>query len=633
VTTVLATALLLGCGLVGWDAILQGGWFGVGSLAAQLLGAELVPENAPSDSNQSNGGNGEPGPGQPIPGGEDGLHCWDLNGNGVGDPEEDLNDDGEFDASDCQGPEGSAGPQGLPGEPGAPGTPGQQGPAGQDGRDGAQGPVGPPGPEGPQGSSGSSGAQGPPGAPGPAHFSVFVEEFFTVEGGSYNSLDLDPGQGLPVVKIYGPALGVCGEPVVGDSEAVNVVAYRVPVPASYDASNPVTMRLFIWRTGEHLEDKCFVFRLDAFRARHATGVEPYGLTRYIKLNDPPDPDPDGTLLVVDLPLNNSERDPLSGLAMPNDLWAADLLAFELNTIEEFNDGGCYGLQGAEFFESDPDDPIAVEHAVVYFNYEDILCNDCNGNGVDDYIETSPEVCYEGSPVWPECIDCNGNRIPDVCEDPRPKCTPVDVVFVMDTSRSMKDVGEAICVDIAQIVTNLEDAGIIVHPAMLGITGKRLLFSCLSDNVSDLLGPEVPGTGGEQLDSTEDWGPATAVVADRYGWTEKAVRIVLPISDEGPEDGNPCMFPSDGRAIENAIKIANNNSVIAAPIVVSDANLCVKWRAGILAEGTCGRAFETGDGPQAVSDWIESLIEEFGCSDAGVTQPDPNDLDDTNPDDD
>jgi OmcA/MtrC family decaheme c-type cytochrome len=33
--------------------------------------------------------------------GTDGLDCWDLNDNGVGDPDEDLNNDGLFDANDC----------------------------------------------------------------------------------------------------------------------------------------------------------------------------------------------------------------------------------------------------------------------------------------------------------------------------------------------------------------------------------------------------------------------------------------------------------------------------------------------------------------------------------------------------
>jgi len=33
-----------------------------------------------------------------------GLACWDINGNGKRDPEEDKNQDGNFDAMDCQGP-------------------------------------------------------------------------------------------------------------------------------------------------------------------------------------------------------------------------------------------------------------------------------------------------------------------------------------------------------------------------------------------------------------------------------------------------------------------------------------------------------------------------------------------------
>lgn len=38
--------------------------------------------------------------------GTDGISCWDLNGNGEGDAEEDINDDGNFDALDCQGADG-----------------------------------------------------------------------------------------------------------------------------------------------------------------------------------------------------------------------------------------------------------------------------------------------------------------------------------------------------------------------------------------------------------------------------------------------------------------------------------------------------------------------------------------------
>jgi uncharacterized protein YjbI with pentapeptide repeats len=63
-----------------------------------------------------------------------GLPCWDLNGNGVGDPlTEDVNGDGAVDVLDCQGPQGEPGVPGDPGQPGDPGAPGLPGADGQDG--------------------------------------------------------------------------------------------------------------------------------------------------------------------------------------------------------------------------------------------------------------------------------------------------------------------------------------------------------------------------------------------------------------------------------------------------------------------------------------------------------------------
>lgn len=46
----------------------------------------------------------EPGGGSvELPAGLNGIHCWDLNGDGINDPEEDSNGDGIFNALDCQG--------------------------------------------------------------------------------------------------------------------------------------------------------------------------------------------------------------------------------------------------------------------------------------------------------------------------------------------------------------------------------------------------------------------------------------------------------------------------------------------------------------------------------------------------
>ena len=43
------------------------------------------------------------------------------------------------------------------------------------------------------------------------------------------------------------------------------------------------------------------------------------------------------------------------------------------------------------------------------------------------------------------------------------------------------------------------------------------FDCLTDNVSNLLGPEIPGDLRccPMLSSSEDWGAAVAIVVDRF----------------------------------------------------------------------------------------------------------------------
>ena len=65
---------------------------------------------------------------------DDGLTCWDLNENGIGDlPDEDINGDGVVNVSDCQGPPGEDGADGAPGTDGADGADGADGSDGTDG--------------------------------------------------------------------------------------------------------------------------------------------------------------------------------------------------------------------------------------------------------------------------------------------------------------------------------------------------------------------------------------------------------------------------------------------------------------------------------------------------------------------
>lgn len=144
------------------------------------------------------------------PQGLPGVNCWDLDGDGVNDPNEDVNLDSQFNALDCKGDSGASGPQGPQGVAGttgvtgpgidsivynangslsvyysnsqvittgvligATGATGPQGPSGPQGAtgiagtNGATGATGPQGPTGTAGTNGATGAQGPTGPQGP----------------------------------------------------------------------------------------------------------------------------------------------------------------------------------------------------------------------------------------------------------------------------------------------------------------------------------------------------------------------------------------------------------------------------------------------------------------------------------
>ncbi len=285
------------------------------------------------------------------------------------------------------------------------------------GPQGEQGPQGDQGPQGEQGPQGDRGPQGEQGPAGPMLFDQFIDDFFTVEGGSYDAMPLNVDE-LQPVDIVEPALGECS------SDNIGVVAYRTNVPQRYTALNPITMRMFLWRTGPK-GPNCYVLRLDAFNARHGTGIEQYGQTRYITFDDPADPDPTGTLLVVDLPLNNTDGNPASGLSFPNTLTAGDLLAFELNALPQFQDGGCYTVMGVEFYESEPVEPLAVVHATVANSLEEVVCVETCVNDADcddgDFCNGS-ETCATGGTCVPGAYPC---RDEEVCDESVDTCLTCD----------------------------------------------------------------------------------------------------------------------------------------------------------------------------------------------------------------
>lgn len=200
--------------------------------------------------------------------------------------------------------------------------------------------------------------------------------------------------------------------------------------------------------------------------------------------------------------------------------------------------------------------------------------DCNKNGVPDNVDIQNGFSD----------DCNNDGIPDEC----PACPPVDVVFIMDTSGSMGDEGNALCTVISGVVSDLQNEGIQVNATFLGITATP--YSCLTDTVVSLLGTSIPGSPpSPNLSGSEDWGGATAVVADRFSWTPGSLRVIVPISDEGSYRGDPSTS-QDTAAITNAIAIANANNVTCSPISGTGSSDDVITQASNLAAGTGGLNF-------------------------------------------
>jgi len=249
--------------------------------------------------------------------------------------------------------------------------------------------------------------------------------------------------------------------------------------------------------------------------------------------------------------------------------------------------------------------------------------DCNGNTILDVCDiqhqTSADCNGNGTPD--ECdldvgssIDCNGDGLPDEC----PQCPPLDVVFVMDTSTSMNDEAGALCQSIGAIVAQLAGQGLTLSPTLLGISDNPGgAYGCLTNNVVNLLGTTVPGSpppglellgacpGGNEV-IQEDWGLAAAIVAARFAWTPDALRLVVPISDEGAWCGDP-VTSTDGLSIDQAIVVAQANDVIVSPITGTGSSASVIALAKRLAAGTGGVHSSSSAPNQDIAEAISALV--------------------------
>lgn len=229
---------------------------------------------------------------------------------------------------------------------------------------------------------------------------------------------------------------------------------------------------------------------------------------------------------------------------------------------------------------------------------------------DDGQACTSDFCSKGTCMNVPIADC-------VPCPPAYVCPPVDVVFVMDTSGSMRDEAAALCAGIFQVIADLNQQGVAIQANFLGITeAPGGSFSCLTNHVLGLLGGTVPGdpdvcpfpTGTSPFES---WGPATAIVAQRFPWTPGAKRLVVPISDEGPCDGSRpegCNDPGDDRdSIINAVAVALAANVVISPITGTGSDACVLNLAAAAAAGTGGITRRTNNPKQDLFDAFEEIV--------------------------
>jgi hypothetical protein len=146
--------------------------------------------------------------------------------------------------------------------------------------------------------------------------------------------------------------------------------------------------------------------------------------------------------------------------------------------------------------------------------------------------------------------------------------------------------------------------VVVRYRIVGINEPR---ACAYETVVGL------APGGATSDQ-EDWGPAVADLAARYGWTPGHARLIVPVSDEGPEDGSPVNDPGNDRdAINAAIVAARANRVIVSPVLGTGHDSPIELLAQALAAGTGGRVFKSSDPASDLAQGIANLIGAAACT--------------------
>ena len=216
---------------------------------------------------------------------------------------------------------------------------------------------------------------------------------------------------------------------------------------------------------------------------------------------------------------------------------------------------------------------------------------------------------------------------DGCAD----CSALDVAFAFDTSGSMSDNVAQLCSLSTELVAGLAQRGIPVTATYWGIGGLDSNNPCLTSTVLDELGANVPGLGGaappeglEELNvclnggagDIENWGPAAAIVAERFPWQPDAARLVIPVADEGPYCGDG-LDEYDVVSVDHAAAVATANNVTLSPIMPPEVGDPLRVHGFNMANQSGGRLLVASFEPDELLPQLNAL-----AAAACTTQADP-----------
>ena len=275
--------------------------------------------------------------------------------------------------------------------------------------------------------------------------------------------------------------------------------------------------------------------------------------------------------------------------------------------------------------------------------------DCNQNGIPDDCDLDcnddgiPDDCHND-----QTIDCNQNGMPDREEGPTfcpEKATiPVDLIAIADPSGSDNNKLPSLCSEVFEIVADRLDVDFDLQAAWTSVVLDAPADDCRDWTMPAGTAVPVCANVEERVIDDEDgeeWGDATAVLTtpgedhllgQLDGWTDRdAVLILIPISDEAPQNGDDipgdigggedgtCDCLDEGSK-SNLIKQAVLMNAQIIPMPTPETDPCVydnsnDAESGMMhdvAQGTLGsvvdaRNWPTGKTSEELADELEAAI--------------------------